>query len=522
MGEVAKSMAQVLRAGAGSGWSVATLQVQHGGSAYSVFAWTDVEARVWVDIGPLSPVLRVSPPAMFEVFLRASGEYTLTASLDVDCLSGWGWLTFDPSFRYPGHPLPGMPRPACAAPTGAPTDPAVLAEVRQLAGEFAQRYTLIKGHAPAWSPAKTEQELAAAEAHIGARLPEDLRALYRVTGRDVDETGLLGRYSHDDLDRLVKRYLEGGPGSYGWEDGLSEDGVVFEITPVGRVKRVSRNDWWVTFGSDHEGNFLAVDLDPAEQGRSGQVIEYGRDIQGPLRYVSASIMDMLTEVVAALRAGRYDEDPHNPRLGPEVGFNHDDKRDYREIINNVGELDLRAEVAAFADPQLIQEVSVGYTGHHDLAVFEALPSLRSLGIAADTVLPTVSGLRALESLGVHARAMDLTLLAGHPLLWNLSLHGMAHPIDLRPLHALPRLTRLTLAGLDIPELERIGELAGVRVLTLDLQQLRRLVDAGVSLETLAALEITEPMRLPELVDLGRRLQHGKTAIQLFQTSGTLS
>ncbi|MEV6878067.1 SMI1/KNR4 family protein [Amycolatopsis sp. NPDC051128] len=519
-GEIARAMAEALRAGAGAGWSAATLQLRHTGGAVSCHAWSDVRTHLAVDYTPIAEVLFERPPAALEVRLAAGGHYTFTAQPDVASVSP-GRIVFDAEFRYPGHPRPGLPRPAAAAPTGAPTDPAVLADVTRLAGEFAERYAAIKGAPPPWPSGRTEADLAAAETRIGVRLPEDLRALYRVADGDPRESGLLGPYSHDPLDRLVETYLGGEPGSYGWEDEPDDDGVVFETAPPGRVKRLSRNDWWVTFGGDRAMNYLAVDLDPAERGRSGQVVEYGRDIYGPLRYVSASITDMLTEVVEALRAGRY-EDPGDRYLSPETGLRDDPARSYSEVISDAADLDLATVVAGFPGRELVQEVYLNDPGDVGLAVFEPLPSLRLLRVnRAGAVLPSIGGLGALESLQIDARQVDLAAVAGHPVLWDLQLDGVAEPLDLAVLRTLPRLTRLGLAGSAVPDWGPVCDLPALRVLKLDADQVRALLATGRPLPRLAALFVTGRTTLREMSELRTAFGGGDDGDAVIDISGAL-
>jgi hypothetical protein len=102
-------------------------------------------------------------------------------------------LVLDDGYRYPGHPAPvDEPGPA---PEPAATDPAVLAEVRGLVERFAVVYEGVLGRAPKFGAGRSEEELAAAEARMGLRLPEDLRALYRVVRGDTGEHGLLGSQS---------------------------------------------------------------------------------------------------------------------------------------------------------------------------------------------------------------------------------------------------------------------------------------------------------------------------------------
>lgn len=487
--DAARVMAEALRSAAGDGWAAATLQVRSTGSMASCTAWTDVRDHLMVDAPAVFRLMTGMPPPSLEFHLLSTGEYTFTACADVGVLSA-GRAVFDPTFRYPGHPLPGMPRPAAAEPIGAPTDPAVLAEVTRVVDEFAESYAGIKGVAPPWEDACTEQQLADAERRIGARLPEDLRALYRVAGADPYETGLLGRYSHDSLDRLVENYLQDSPGSYGWEDELTDEGVVFETVPFGSVKRVSRNDWWVTFGTDYAGNALAVDLDPAEQGRAGQVIEYGRDIHGPLRHVSWSITDMLTEVVRALRAGNY-ENLEDHRMDVAAGFTRTSVRDSTEVIPCTAATDLSAVVAVVRQPSLVQAVYVNDPLEVDLAVLEPMTSLRKISVnRALAVTASIGGLEKLESLQVSAERIYLTSLAHHPTLWSLQLEGISEPIDPGILSTLSGLRRLNLSRSAVPELERVASLPDLRVLTIDPLQAQHLVDHNGTMPQLAALFVS--------------------------------
>ncbi|MFI6304171.1 SMI1/KNR4 family protein [Amycolatopsis thailandensis] len=508
-GAIARELALLLRESTTSAWKSAVVRMLNGADGYTVNASSDTESYLSLDWQRLAELSRRAPSSVHELRLSHTGEYTYLATPKVEGLSP-AWLVFDQDFRYPGHPLPGMPLPERSLPTGAPTEPAVLARITALTAEFAELYTGIKGHAPNWAPGCTEARLAEAEERIGARLPEDLRALYRVSDQD-SETGLLGRYSHESLGRLVAQYLEGRPGQHGWQERLSDEGVVSGTSPAGRVKRLSRNDWWVTFGTDHAGDHLAVDLDPAGNGDSGQVLEYGRNVWGPPRYVAPSVTAMLEEVLRALRAGEFRE-PGSARLIAEAAFHNDSFRAHDEVMTET------TDVGAIAEPELVQELYLNDPGSVDLAILNPLPSLRYLRVnRAGSVVANLSGLPSLEAADLHATEVRL---AGHPTLWSLSLTGVRHPIDFGTLTAFPRLTRLKLAGLDVPELERVGELGSLRVLTLDHGQVQRLFDAGADLPRLAALEITGEASLRELVDLVERLRPGTSAVT--EVSGSLA
>lgn len=303
---------------------------------------------------------------------------------------------------------------------------------------------------------------------------------------------------------------------------MEDDGVVFETVPFGRVKRLSRNDSWVTFGGDRAMNYLAVDLDPAERGHAGQVLEYGRDIYGPLRYVSASLTAMLTEVVETLRAGKY-EDPGEQYLFAETSLRDGGERSYSEVISRASELSLPAVVAGLRDPELVQEVYLNDPADTDLAVFEPLTSLRMLKVnRAAAVTPLIGGLGALESLRISGGRVDLGVLAGHPVLWDLQLEEIRLPIDLAVLTTLPRLTRLNLSGSAVPDLGQVCDLPELRVLKLDGDQVRRLLDAGRPLPRLAALLVTGRTTLPEMAELRQAFGGGDSTGEVVEISAVLS
>lgn len=521
LGEIGRTLAERLRDWAGDGWSEAVLQISMGTSG-RVDAWTDQpvqhNGRALIDI-LYGAYPQDRPPAAYEVRLRSDGTYRFATSADASALAP-AQFVFDPDFRCPRRPSPGMPRPAAAEPTGAPTDPAVLREVSALVAEFAERYTAITGHAPDWEPGRSEEEIAAAEARIQARLPEDLRALYRLVGRDSGETGLLGYFAHDSLDTVVEDYHYSLPGAYrgaAYDEPQHRAGVVFEAVPPGKIKRVSRNDWWVSFGGNHSDQWIAVDLDPAEGGQSGQVIEHGEEVA---RLIASSVTEMLTDVVTALRAGRFTRHEGDPRLEIQAAFHDFPYENHVLLVRDVAKLDLTAEIGA-ENPEVVQSCHLSDGTDVDLAVLEPLGGLREVGAhRMKTVVPNVAGLPLLESLTIAAERADLNALSGHPTLWDLTLSDLAHPVDLSPLATLPNLTRLAVNGLDIPAIDQLAHLKALRVLTLDASQLTRLLASGNRLPQLAVLTVSGRVLLPEAVEFLRQLRG--TDVRLEEFTGSLS
>jgi cell wall assembly regulator SMI1 len=139
------------------------------------------------------------------------------------------------------------------------------------------------------NPPATEAEIAAAEAEIGFRLPDDLRALYlRADGqRSLDDpvdpapgkivTPLFGGYDFVTLSRAMDDYRVWDGVIDDWDEG--DDPHEF-ITLRAGDPPVAREYWrrgWFPFAIDGGGNAYAVDLSPVPGGTYGQIILIGSD-----------------------------------------------------------------------------------------------------------------------------------------------------------------------------------------------------------------------------------------------------
>ncbi|WIX78056.1 hypothetical protein QRX50_42805 [Amycolatopsis carbonis] len=300
---------------------------------------------------------------------------------------------------------------------------------------------------------------------------------------------------------------------------MSDTGVVFEPLPFGHVKRLSRNDWWVTFGSDRAMNFLFTDLDPASDGRAGQIVEYGRDIHGPLRYVAPSVTAMLTEVVEALREGRYEHDEDEVFLEPDVSLRDSPFRSHTEVVTGPGIEHLGAHDVA--DQPLVQQLYLNDAGTANLDVLQGFPALKEVSInRAARVTGGLAHLPALKALSVEAGEADLDAFAGHRL-WRLELKVLNHPVGVAQLAALPSLVHLDVSGVEVTGLERVGELRHLRVLGLSRVQLDHLLTSGAPLPRLAALHVERRTSLAEAVALWSRFAPGRKAPWHVESTGAV-
>ncbi len=441
----------------------------------------------------------ISGVLVVELTATRAGDYVVSYSDDLPSLPAR--VVFDDGYRYPNHPKPGMRKPPAAGNDGRPTDPAVLAEVQALVAEFVDRHTRLRGAPPLYTPGYSEAEILAVEERLGVRLPEDLRALYRTIHDDTWESGLLGRFSPAPLEQVVAWYQEqeGGPGSprwYGSDDRLSEydpdglfeyDPVVFETYPYGHVRRLSRNDWWVTFAPDYGGNDAAVDLDPAELGAYGQLLMYGRDVHGPIVYVAASVRHLMRTVLGAMRrAAPGDEDWEWHAVGWSVP-------DHQWFVD-VGGAALVDEVAAVDDASLIQSAHLRQVGQVRLVDLAGLPHLRSIWVLdsrqkAEHVDLSIPPGAPVEQVHVQAERFEPRRLAATPTLAYVTLGGNSEPVSVAALADLPNLVRLDLAEATVSDVGAIAMFPALRVLSLNPHQWAELLGTGWTPNRLAGVEL---------------------------------
>ncbi|MFC7613405.1 SMI1/KNR4 family protein [Actinokineospora soli] len=418
-------------------------------------------------------------PLALEVLLHADGTAEFGHSFAFSSITP-PTLVLDPDYACPGHHQ--APVPDTARPTGAPTDPAVLSTVEALVREFIEHYQRVKGRVPEFGAPVDEADLAAAETRLGLRLPDDLRALYRVVGDDRGETGLLGRYAHFPLASL-------DAGAWEWQTSPFEQDVVFDPDQPGAVRRAFGSASWVVVASDPGGEGIAVDLDPGPEGRYGQLITNGQDTDGQVRLVAESVTALLTGVVGALRAGEVD---------PDFDADHSrlvvvDTTPYPDPIieshNRPGDLH---ELFAEHDPGAVQHLYLNDADVLDLRALSAAPRLRALSVnragRVELWLP-----ETVESLFLDAREVDLPRITAHPALWDLTLSGMR--VQVRD---LPPVERVDLSGADVVDVEALADL-DIRVLTLSLEQWDVLRAAGRLPKRVAAVRIAGNVRLPHAV-----------------------
>ena len=166
-------------------------------------------------------------------------------------------------------------------------------------------------------PGANEEQLVELEALVGARLPVDVRALYRLADgqhnicavRDRPKGRLLaplfGGYEFNSLERIAFHWG-------GWRD-LREQSAPeqleadfddsVEVRAGHPVRKLYTHAAWIPFATDGGGNSLAIDLDPTPGGTRGQVIVIGPD-EDIRRVLAPSVAEFIAALTPLLEVGR--------------------------------------------------------------------------------------------------------------------------------------------------------------------------------------------------------------------------
>lgn len=284
-------------------------------------------------------------------------------------------------------------------------------------------------------PAPREaQEIEDLERALGVRLPDDLRALYAVADGD-DGLGLFDRHPWQSLGAVVswhhadRWWAAGDTWKYHTLGSVRSDGL-----PQARVRSSADRPGWVIFAESTGGDFLAVDMDPAEGGRPGQVIRIGlHHDDGPV-YVADSVTDLLRLQLAALERGDYKCDVVAGELWIEAGLpeHHGDTADGA---------DSGTDDAGTAEAPV----------HHVLVTCDA----------------------------------ELAPLARHPTLAAVTVRS-AEALSMASLRDCPRLYGLDLSRAAVRDLDVVAEIPGLRYLSMRPEQWHQLTEAAGRPSNLAA------------------------------------
>ncbi|WP_229849112.1 SMI1/KNR4 family protein [Streptomyces melanogenes] len=288
----------------------------------------------------------------------------------------------------------------------------------------------------------TEAEIAAAELRLGIALPEELKALYRVTrakwsdwGGDYEASSRHSQAVRCELFDLAALYVaEAVTRECPWEHAAME---AVETRPSAAVQGLAGSPGWIAFGDNGGGDRLAVDLTPGPHGHLGQVILISHEQNIGARLVADSLTDLLLDRLAAESADveaqapaaksfAYDEESLGRAVHPGLEALALDVRGGRPVglAPLMGLPRLRSLVAhpgALADPTEIAELTgleylgMGSREWGDVLDADAVPE----GLLA----VAVSGPFDEDPLAVAGLANELLALWGRPRIAQSVVEG---------------------------------------------------------------------------------------------------
>ncbi|GAA4630262.1 hypothetical protein GCM10023196_054890 [Actinoallomurus vinaceus] len=287
------------------------------------------------------------------------------------------------------------------------------------------------------------------EGRLNVALPADLRALYGVADGD-GQAGLFGRLSWW-MDASGVAAVHGGDRHWaprGWRDRPFRP-FVHDADPPGTVRRSVDRRGWIPFVIGTDGNYLAVDMDPASGGRPGQVIRIGPDYHHGPTYVADSVTTLLRRHVDALARGDH-------RIGEDGGLWIDVPEPHKGAGTH------------------LQTLRVTEGGEADLQLARQAPFLRAVELSRCRSADLTALREApVETLDIDLKTIDLAPLAGHPTLRAVTL-TTPHPVDLGPLRTLPHLEGLDLSRASTRGIQAVAELEGLLYLALRYEQWQEL------------------------------------------------
>ncbi|MEV6839613.1 SMI1/KNR4 family protein [Streptomyces sp. NPDC051133] len=246
----------------------------------------------------------------------------------------------------------------------------------------------------------TDEEISAAEARLGIALPEELKALYRVTRSRSEDWA-------DDYDAVVRHvtvvrcelfplndlYIaDAASRRCPWRFAAKEAVVT---PPDAAVQGLVGSPGWIVFGDTGGGDRLALDLTPGPRGHVGQVVILSHEENVGAGLVADSLTDLVMDRLS------------KPTGGGAGG-------DERPAVAHVNIQSLPS-IEAAAHPGLeVLSLGVWEAEPLSLAPVTGLPRLRTLAAYPGTLADPleIAGLTGLEYLELGPREWRVLLDAG--------------------------------------------------------------------------------------------------------------
>lgn len=318
-----------------------------------------------------------------------------------------------------------------------------------------------------------EQTLIELEGRLELTLPEDFREFYLLHNGERDQLGLVFGLPLLPIEEIYREWQA-------WQELAAEDYFNLDLAvisvPLGAIKEIYAHPGWLPFVKDWGGNHLAIDLDPAQNGRYGQVFNFGRDEN--TRYVIAlSFADFLAFILAQLRAENYLI--HRTGDGPPRLSLKEPKVDH--FLDALPEL-LPFQTETGLDPvtfdQWISQLSPDWQACLSSALrrqpltsttITKISSLNLMNSGIDSLLPVVQLPQLRELIATGLAIEDIMPLQHLPQLKTLII-ARTNVTDLSPLSACHELVRLSCPYTPVQQVAPLANLTKLQSLSLSQSQ----------------------------------------------------
>lgn len=148
------------------------------------------------------------------------------------------------------------------------------------------------------NPPATPEDFRAFELHAGYEMPDRLKELYSLAnGQDPDAiTGIWWGMPFIPIQDMIKYHMSK-------EEPIDMSDQDVSI-PSDSIQLFNYTIKWIPFAEDGAFNYLAVDLDPAVNGKSGQIINCGRDERTKC-VIAPDLLSFLIFMTDEIEKGNY-------------------------------------------------------------------------------------------------------------------------------------------------------------------------------------------------------------------------
>ncbi|WP_028551632.1 leucine-rich repeat domain-containing protein [Paenibacillus sp. UNC451MF] len=341
------------------------------------------------------------------------------------------------------------------------------------------------------NPPAAEEELRKAEAALGFNLPSELREFYQIhNGEKEGGPGLFFGLPFLSLDDMLAECRIWS----GLEDDVME--VEHYSVPAGWIMEQYINRYWLSISKDWGGNNIGIDLDPADKGRAGQIINFGRDEE--VKYVIAlGVSQLLHFIRDTAKEGNYsvnqeDEEYISWSYGKEGAVHFLDAIRRMELPvleplrQEAGVEDANVWFDALDNgwKERIMDASGSpdafLRAKRHLFIGKGLTDITPLAQCEDVreLVLSVNEIRSIEALR-GCKQLKILYLVKNPVS------------DLRPLQSLEHLQELIISGTAVTDVSPLSSLPKLKVVDVQNTHIRDFSPLK-QIKSLRALEISRP------------------------------